>query len=318
MNSLHTELKEETTSGFSCKIKKQCFEFYDFLHPEDVILNWSDPSLSGLIFGPGLVFLLFFCMGCKVYVHLMGTLKKPCKDPLAKVEVMDLAISGENIEALLAPDVEGLNTATAQLRGLCLVQNYFESAKFAVVLYVTTTWITIFVLPTVYKQNQAKADEVFGKVKTQYESVNKKVAAMLSAQAATAQADTAQADTAPASLSSGRTRYALSALQTGSSWTGTDVLPPTTAAVCIKQGWLWGLLASLLMRPLTHIRDVDISTYLPEFACDLTLNMTSKVKTVTPACQGAIAPLPPNHPPSGGGDGAGPFLVVLNQCNHLL
>ena len=236
MNSLHTELKEKTTAGFSCKIKKQCFEFYDFLHPEDVILNWSDPSLSGLIFGPGLVFLLFFCMGCKVYVHLMGTLKKPCKDPLAKVEVMDLAISGENIEALLAPDVEGLNTATAQLRGLCLVQNYFDSAKFAVVLYVTTTWITIFVLPTVYKQNQAKADEVFGKVKTQYESVNKKVAAMLSAQAATAQADTAQADTAPASLSSGRTRYALSALQTGSSWTGTDVLPPTTAAMCIKQG----------------------------------------------------------------------------------
>eukprot|EP00091_Calanus_sinicus_P020745 TRINITY_DN5859_c0_g1_i9.p1 TRINITY_DN5859_c0_g1~~TRINITY_DN5859_c0_g1_i9.p1 ORF type:complete len:166 (-),score=49.71 TRINITY_DN5859_c0_g1_i9:238-735(-) len=106
------------------------------------ILNWSDPSLSGLIFGSGFVFLLslshfsllsviayfsltllFFCMGCKVYVHLMGTLKKPCKDPLAKVEVMDLAISAENIEACLAPVVEGLNTATSQLRGLCLVHN---------------------------------------------------------------------------------------------------------------------------------------------------------------------------------------------------
>eukprot|EP00090_Calanus_glacialis_P008062 TRINITY_DN1640_c0_g1_i1.p1 TRINITY_DN1640_c0_g1~~TRINITY_DN1640_c0_g1_i1.p1 ORF type:complete len:203 (+),score=78.41 TRINITY_DN1640_c0_g1_i1:139-747(+) len=190
------------------------------------ILNWSDPSLSGLIFGSGFVFLLslshfsllsviayfsltllFFCMGCKVYVHLMGTLKKPCKDPLAKVEVMDLAISGENIEALLAPAVEGLNTATAQLRGFCLVQNYFDSAKFAAVLYVATfigsflntltiltiTWVIIFVLPTVYEQNQAKADEILGQVKNQYEAINKKVAAMLPAQAATAQAATAPA-----------------------------------------------------------------------------------------------------------------------------
>ena len=59
MNSLHTELNKETTSGFSCKTMKQCFEFHDFLHPEDSILNWSDPSSSGLILGQGLVFLLF-------------------------------------------------------------------------------------------------------------------------------------------------------------------------------------------------------------------------------------------------------------------
>ena len=122
--------------------------------------------------------------------------------------------------------------------------------------------------------------------------------------------------------------------------------------------------ASLLMRPLTHIRDVDVSTYLPEFARDLTLNTTGasamlniagsigagvatysntsvfncrikkqcfefyefpapedlmwisdahgntathKVKVAAPACQGAIAPLPPNPPSGGGGPAGGPF-----------
>merc|ERR1711913_255764 len=118
------------------------------------ILNWSDPSLSGLVFGSGFVFLLslsyfsllsviayfalsllFLGMGCKVYVHLMGALKKPCKDPLASIEVMDLEISNDALEKLLNYVVEVLNTTSAQLRSLCLVQNYLSSAKFAVLLY---------------------------------------------------------------------------------------------------------------------------------------------------------------------------------------
>jgi len=184
------------------------------------ILNWSDPSLSGLIFGSGLVFLLslshfsllsvvayfaltllFFGLGCKVYVHLMGTLKKPCKDPLAKLEVIDVTISSENVEAILASCVEALNTTVAQVRGLCLVQNYLDSAKFAGVLYLATfigaifntltlltmAWVGMFALPTIYEQNQAKVDEVLGQVKTQYEAINQKVAAMLPAQATTAE-----------------------------------------------------------------------------------------------------------------------------------
>merc|ERR1711892_879225 len=189
------------------------------------ILNWSDPSLSGLIFGSGFVFLLslshfsllsviayfaltllFLGVGCKVYVHLMGTLKKPCKDPLAKVEMMELSISSDNVEALLAYVVELLNTTSVQLRALCLVQNYLDSVKFAVLLYVATfigsifntltlltmAWVIMFVIPTIYEQNQAKVDEVLGQVKAQYEAINKKVAALLPNQAATAQAVPAQ------------------------------------------------------------------------------------------------------------------------------
>merc|ERR1711936_1336772 len=70
------------------------------------LTRWKDPVLSGLVAGSGLLFLaaiscysliavaayfglsLFLLgLGSKLYVHLMGLLKKPCKDPLAKVQL---------------------------------------------------------------------------------------------------------------------------------------------------------------------------------------------------------------------------------------
>merc|ERR1712215_131595 len=181
------------------------------------ILNWSEPALSGLGVGSGFVFVfslshfslllvlayfaltfLLFGVGCKVYVHLMGTLKKPCKDPLAKIEVIDMTLDSEKLEATLSKVVESLNEVIIKVRGLCLLQNYVESAKFASLLYVasyigavfntltllTIAWVAVFVVPTVYQQNQAKVDDVLAQVKTQYETINQKVAAMLPAEAA--------------------------------------------------------------------------------------------------------------------------------------
>jgi len=181
------------------------------------ILNWSEPALSGLVFGSGFVFVfslshfslllvlayfaltfLLFGVGCKVYVHLMGTLKKPCKDPLAKIEVIDMTLDSEKLAATLSKVVESLNEVIIKVRGLCLLQNYVESAKFASLLYVasyigavfntltllTIAWVAVFVVPTVYQQNQAKVDDVLAQVKTQYETINQKVAAMLPAEAA--------------------------------------------------------------------------------------------------------------------------------------
>merc|ERR1719187_2575224 len=119
---------------------------------------------------------------------------------------MNLEISNETLEKLLNNLVEIYNTTSVELRRLCLVTNYLDSAKFAVILYVTTFigsffntltlltlgWVLTFVIPTVYEQNQAKVDEVLAQVKTQYEVINKKVAAMLPAQAAPAQAASEQ------------------------------------------------------------------------------------------------------------------------------
>ena len=174
-----------------------------------IILNWSDLSLSGFIFGSGLVFLLslshfsllsvvayvslillFFGLSCKLYVHLIVMVMKPCKDPFSKLEIMEVSIFSENVQATLA---------TVQLKGLCLVQNYLHSAKFVCVFYVATfigaifntltlltiAWVSMFALPTIYEEKQDKVDEVLGQVQTQYKAIIQKVAVMLPAQKTT-------------------------------------------------------------------------------------------------------------------------------------
>ena len=185
------------------------------------ILNWTDPVPSGITFASGFVFLVslsyfsllsvishfalaafFVCLGSKIYVHLMGALKKPCKDPLEQLEKLDTSISSESVEKLLSSLVEYSNEAALQLKNLCLLRNYLDSAKFAGLLYlltfiggifntltlVTLGWVLLFILPTVYEQNQKAVDEALEKVKAQYEAVNAKIVALLPAQAAAAAA----------------------------------------------------------------------------------------------------------------------------------
>ena len=176
------------------------------------ILNWTDPTLSGIVFASGFAFLVslrffsllsivsyialtlfFVCLGSKVYVHLMGALKKPCKDPLEKLEKIDASISSESVEKVFSFLVQYFNLMTLQLKSLCLLQNYFDSTRFAVLLYVltciggifntltliTSAWIVLFIFPTVYEQNQKTLDDLFVKVKAQYDAINERIAATL-------------------------------------------------------------------------------------------------------------------------------------------
>merc|ERR1712072_1669917 len=85
-------------------------------------------------------------------------------------------------EAQLTGAVENagarVNGLLAALKAIILVENVVESAKFALGMYlvsylgalmtgltlVTLAWIGIFSLPRIYKDNQAKFDELAGKV----------------------------------------------------------------------------------------------------------------------------------------------------------
>merc|ERR1712156_1420030 len=85
------------------------------------LTRWKDPVLSGLVAGSGLLFLgalscysliavvayfglslVLLGLGSKPYVHLMGLLKKPCKDPLAKVESLHLEVTEEQVQGILS------------------------------------------------------------------------------------------------------------------------------------------------------------------------------------------------------------------------
>jgi len=186
MGELRTEQLPRTTG----------MEFID-------ILTWTDPVLTGVIFGAGFLFLisnvfLSFLSVCayftltlvltglasKLYVHLMGFLKKPCSDPLARIERFDVNISSENIEEVIKLVLECLNTGFPVIKSLLLAHNFSNSVKFAAVLYsvtyigalcntltlITGLWGATFLLPTIYMQNKELADECVSQCKTQYKA----------------------------------------------------------------------------------------------------------------------------------------------------
>merc|ERR1712203_1044067 len=67
-----------------------------------------------------------------------GPLKKPCKDPLAKVESLNLEVTEEQVQAVLSQTANHFNVAAATTKRLLLVEDYLESAKFALVAYLAT------------------------------------------------------------------------------------------------------------------------------------------------------------------------------------
>lgn len=123
----------------------------------------------------------------------MGLLKKPCKDPLAKVESLNLEVTDEQVQAVLAQAASYVNMATAATKGLLLVEDYLESAKFALVAYLATflgaimnsltlvviAWVAAFSLPTVYAAKQKEVDAMLATATTHYTALNAKLVALV-------------------------------------------------------------------------------------------------------------------------------------------
>jgi len=175
------------------------------------IFHWVDPMTSGVTLLSGLIVLIalgcysvisivsnLLLLGvvigcsCKIYVHLMGMLKKPCKDPLAQLAVLDLSVTENCISDSVVALVEGYNFAINHLRRLLLGEDLYDSLKFGLLLYVGTIlgaiftntsvlvgicWVLSFVLPKLYEDNQDCFDELFEKVMKQYETIDQKIAA---------------------------------------------------------------------------------------------------------------------------------------------
>merc|ERR1711944_79517 len=172
------------------------------------LTRWKDPVLSGLVAGSGLLFLgalscysliavvayfglslVLLGLGSKLYVHLMGLLKKPCKDPLAKVESLNLEVTEEQVQAVLSQVASYANMVAATTKRLLLVEDYLESAKFALVAYLATflgaimnsltlvaiAWVAAFSLPTVYAAKQKEVDAMLATVTAHYTTRNPKL-----------------------------------------------------------------------------------------------------------------------------------------------
>ena len=117
------------------------------------IILWEDRQLSGVIFLCGLIFLgscflypfhfvlttivLYVSMttlAAKLYVHLMGYLKKPCKDILATLDVYE--VSDAEIATFVKRSSDKLLIVFAKIRSLLFVHDFETSAKFCFLLYI--------------------------------------------------------------------------------------------------------------------------------------------------------------------------------------
>ena len=121
--------------------------------------------------GTGLI-LLLAGMASKLYVHLMGFLKKPCSDPLLRLEQLPLCVSEEAVVAAVRHHTKILNTALAATRRLVLVHDTLQWAACCILLYClarlglhcstlvlcTLAWLAVFSLPLLYTRHQASCD----------------------------------------------------------------------------------------------------------------------------------------------------------------
>merc|ERR1711923_99166 len=107
------------------------------------IIAWENRLLSAGVFAGGLVFLLsclrwsvlsvttnsllyvfLASLLSKLYVHLMGFMKKPCKDPLTELQKIDLDV---DVEEVLKEVTRKLKTVLEQARDLLLAHDIEKS-----------------------------------------------------------------------------------------------------------------------------------------------------------------------------------------------
>merc|ERR1712025_933036 len=176
------------------------------------LLTWANPSISGIVLTSGLALMISLCsyslisvtsnlmllltlggLSCKMYVHFMGLLKKPCKDPLVTLEGLDLSVKEEGVLKVTEALGKYYNQAAEELKRLLLLDNIFDSLKFGLLMYLLTVvggmmsfltliilcWVLAFILPTAYLKKRKQLDTYLDKVKQAWGDANNKVYSLM-------------------------------------------------------------------------------------------------------------------------------------------
>ncbi|CAH8638969.1 unnamed protein product [Schistosoma intercalatum] len=174
------------------------------------IIYWSEPIKSGIVSAVGLTFLLslscmsfisvvayaglaLFCCtaACKLYNAVLGSNKREASDnsnhSFHSWLEYDILLSEDKIAQRVGAASEQLSEKLNQLRRMLLMQDYFETVKLAIGLYILsiiggwfnllTLIIILFVLgltcPRIYLLYQPQCDEAFKMAKTKVTDILK-------------------------------------------------------------------------------------------------------------------------------------------------
>ena len=134
-------------------------------------------------------------VGCRVYVHLMGFLKKPCSDPLDLVRDIEVTLPSEKVDYFVSTTAENVNNIALKTKSLILFENYIDTLKFFILLYIITfigavfntltllvlSWVGAFLFPTIYDQNQDQFDAMAAQFVVKYQGIDAKINSLLPA-----------------------------------------------------------------------------------------------------------------------------------------
>jgi len=182
--------------------------------------QWEDPIYSGVVFGSVLSTLVAICyyslisvfayasltilcavIGIQIYTYVMVTfLKKETTNPIAKIAGCELTIPADRVNDYASRGTEKVNCAIKELRRLFLVENWLDSIKFGLSLWVLTYigswfnamtllimgWVGLFSVPKIYVNNKAQIDPILDQVKAKLNEVSDKVTALMPAKAVAA------------------------------------------------------------------------------------------------------------------------------------
>jgi len=178
------------------------------------LLHWDSPLHSAGVLATVLSLLISICyfsfisvvaylsltllvvvIAIKIYSWAMVFMKKaePGSDPLVSFTQTEMRITPDKVAEVTGIIVDILNPAIMELRRLFLLENWLDTIKFVLCLWgftyigswfnmmtlVILSWVSLFTLPLLYKNNQAAVDEVVGQVNTQITEIKDKVMSVI-------------------------------------------------------------------------------------------------------------------------------------------
>merc|ERR1712168_1412719 len=179
------------------------------------LLYWDQPRDSGIICGSVLVCLLAVryislisvignlslalvtaTMSFRIYKSVLAAVNKTNEGhPFKQFLEVDVTLPADKVSSLSNSFFSQLNAILLKLKSILLIENVIESVKFAVLMYlltyvgaimngltiITLSWVAMFSVPRVYRDNQKQIDDALLPLKSKFDDLQGKLQAALPA-----------------------------------------------------------------------------------------------------------------------------------------
>jgi hypothetical protein len=177
------------------------------------LVYWDNPRDTGIAFGSVLVCLLAVryismisvvgnlalalvtaTMSFRIYKSVLAAVNKSAEGhPFKQYLELDVNLPSDKVAQVTDSLLTSLNNILTRLKTIFLVEDVIESIKFAVAMYLLTyvgalvnglsliiiTWVSIFAIPRVYKDNQKQIDEALLPLQTKLSDLQAKIKAVI-------------------------------------------------------------------------------------------------------------------------------------------